>query len=642
MAEDNVTESPFTRDSLPQTFDFFNRSPVGSITGGLPSQASAYTKAIEPTPPPDKSVEDFGRRMQEVNKAVSSPWPTILSIAAALKGDFRPAMMLDEQKRKTAIGLKLTPLFQEPRKKAIQGDTEGAQNMLNEMMGQYSGRAPEFAQLAGKASEEIAKKTQQLQTEKNGYNMIRAMVEDRPELEPMYRSTLRLMKYNVDSKIPMGKEVFDPIMQHAKLDTTLVGERVIERGPGGFAISAARPVTTPGELNSITGNRLMEAHKLSPQEAQAVLNGQDVITAEGGRRLLAGSPEAEAVKRDWVKLRPVAAMEEASKLAPITPEQVEQQLKLGTHPTDIALRNLAPGEISTGLQGIQQQRYELAAAATRVALTEDPTKMPGAGMVLVDLTPNARDFGTNRELEARTFADFKRLEAQGKQLGYVNREAFRLIMAPGVQGLRDLQTATDMLASVKNPDGVFEQGASAVTQRIAQTIGYAIQPGMTYRQVARVLMERGINQAEIGTQNSQLVNEMKSFVTGPMLTAKDMKEVRDSIDVFQRRILDNIRTNTGAVMSVEDFQKTYQPPTTPTQMKAPPQETKGAKGSTPPSRAAVQKKIQSLREQGVPIPEKGEYQGQGVMKGGKPAKGAPTHPSVYEPPGGYPPNMRPE
>jgi hypothetical protein len=144
---------------------------------------------------------------------------------------------------------------------------------------------------------------------------------------------------------------------------------------------------------------------------------------------------------------------------------------------------------------------------------------------------------------------------------------------------------------------------------------------MTYRQVARILMERGVNQGSIGQTDSQLVKDVVAFTTGPMLTAKDMKEVRDSIGVFQRRILDNIRTNTGAVMSVEDFQKTYAAPTTPTQLKAPPGETKGTKGSTAPSRAAVQKKIQDLRDQGEPMPTppaKGAYQGQGVMKNGRP------------------------
>src|SRR4030095_4839101 len=143
----------------------------------------------------------------------------------------------------------------------------------------------------------------------------------------------------------------------------------------------------------------------------------------------------------------------------------------------------------------------------RAQIEEDPKMMAAAGQVLVDVTPNARDFGTNRELEANTVADVRRLKASGKQLGYVNRGVYETVMAPGVQGIRDLQNAADMLKSVTNPDTPFKQLGAAATLELSRRIGYPLSPEMTYRQAARILMERGVKQGEAGKVDSPLFKE---------------------------------------------------------------------------------------------------------------------------------------
>jgi hypothetical protein len=644
MAEDNIIQSDFTGNSLPpsagsflpapvtppvtpdagipQSFNFLQGTyPVGATTQkALPEYASDEKRTIT-----DEAAAAT-KRLNAIYDQQSSVMPTILSIAAALRGDFRPAMQLQEQKRITKLGMAVIPEVSRARSLAAEGHTKEAQDILNTLVTGLAGRAPEMAQMVSKTSDLITQKVQAGQSHKALIQFAKKQIEGNPQLEAARRPVIEHLEYLDKAGTPLDKETINQMYQGLRFETQVVEDQQITKDnlTGRTWSRPLDQVMKQGALAGIAGNMLQESAGLSQPEATNVLNDRLVTTADG-RTITPDSPEARAIKKDWNALAGVRQAEEGAKFIQLPPEEQLQLLKDGTHPINIALRNISPQAASSSLIGVAQRREKLAEAPIIAGLERDPTKMPGAGMVLVDLTPNARDFGTNRELEARTFADFKRLEAQGKKLGYVNRETFRMIMAPGVQGMRDLQTATDMLESIKNPDGVFEQGLSAITQRIAQTIGYAIQPGMTYRQVARVLMERGINQAEIGTQNSQLVNEMKSYVTGPMLTSKDMKEVRDSIGVFQRRILDNIRTNTGAVMSVEDFQKTYAAPTTPTQLKAPPAETKGAKGSTAPSRAAVQKKIQSLREQGEPIPEKGEYRGEGVIKM---KNGRPVHQSV--------------
>lgn len=638
MAEDNILQSDFTGNSLPpsagsflpaapatptptpdtgipQSFNFLQGTyPVGATTQkALPEYASDEKRTIT-----DEAAAAT-KRLNAIYDQQSSVMPTILTIAAALRGDFRPAMQLQEQKRITKLGMAVIPEVSRARSLAAEGHTKEAQDILNTLVTGLSGRAPEMAQMVSKTSDLITQKVQAAQAHKGLIQFSESQVKDNPELEKSRRPIIEHLKGLDKAGTPLDKETINQMYQGLRFETQIVEDQQITKDnlTGRTWTRPLDQVMKQGSLAGIAGNMLQESTGLNQAEATNVLNDRLVIT-EDGKTITPGSPEARAVKKDWAALSGVRQAEEGAKFIQLPPEEQLQLLKDGTHPVNIALRNISSQAASASLLGVAQRREELAKAGYRAQIAEDPTQMAKANMVLVDLTPNARDFGTNRELEAHTFADFRRLKAEGKQLGYVNREVYNRVMAPGVQGLRDLQTATDMLASIKNPDGVFEQGASAVTQRIAQTIGYAIQPGMTYRQVARILMERGVNQAEIGKTDSQLVRDVVSFTTGPMLTAKDMKEVRDSIDVFQRRILDNIRTNTGAVMSVEDFQKTYAPPTTPAQLKAPPQETKGAKGSTPPSRAAVQKKIQSLREQGEPIPEKGEYRGQGVMKNGRP------------------------
>jgi hypothetical protein len=639
MARDDILQSDFTRDSLPPSSGALMPTPTPTPTAtpdaSLP-QSFNFLQGTTPQygAPAEKALPEYAsaerrtitdeaaaatKRLNAIYDQQSSVLPTILTIAAALKGDFRPAFQLQEQKRVTKLGMAVIPEVARARSLAAEGHTKEAQDILNTLVTGLSGRAPEMAQMVSKTSDLITQKVQAAQAHKGLIQFSESQVKDNPELEKSRRPIIEHLKGLDKAGIPLDKETINQMYQGLRFETQIVEDQQITKD-NLTGRTWARPldqVMKQGSLAGIAGNMLQEAHGLNQFEATNVLNDRLVTTAYG-TTIAPGSPEARTVKKDWVALSGVRQAEEGAKFIQLPPEEQLQLLKNGTHPVNIALRNISPQAASAALTGVAGRRVELAKAPIIAGLEEDPTRMAGANQVLVDLTPNARDFGTNRELEARTFADFKRLRAEGKQLGYVNREVYNRVMAPGVQGLRDLQAATDMLESIKNPDGVFEQAASGITQQVAQRVGYAIQPGMTYRQVARILMERGVNQGSIGQTDSQLVRDVVAFTTGPMLTAKDMKEVRDSIGVFQRRILDNIRTNTGATMSVEDFQKTYTQPQTPAQLKAPQPETKGAKGLAAPGKAAVQKKIQDLREQGVPIPEKGEYQGQGVMKNGRP------------------------
>ena len=53
----------------PQDLDFFNRSPLGTLTGGLPPEGTTYTQPIPPPPStPLSSYEEFLKRLREFHR----------------------------------------------------------------------------------------------------------------------------------------------------------------------------------------------------------------------------------------------------------------------------------------------------------------------------------------------------------------------------------------------------------------------------------------------------------------------------------------------------------------------------------------------------------------------------------------------
>src|SRR4030095_12395923 len=120
-------------------------------------------------------------------------------------------------------------------------------------------------------------------------------------------------------------------------------------------------VMKQGRLSGIAGNMLQAATGLSQPEATNVLNDRLVTTADG-KTITPGSPEAQAIKKDWAALAGVRQAEEGAKYIQLPPEEQLQLLKDGTHPINIALRNISPQAASSSLIGVAQRREELAKA----------------------------------------------------------------------------------------------------------------------------------------------------------------------------------------------------------------------------------------------------------------------------------------
>lgn len=629
---------------IPQNFNFLQGY-------GAPAGSTAT-----PTAPPDKTVEDFQRRMEEVNKAVSSPWPTILSIAAALKGDFRPAFQLQEQKRQTAIGLKLTPLFQEARKKAIQGDTEGAQNMLNEIGGQYAGRAPEFAQLVSKASEEIAKKTQTLQADKSLLQALQDKVKERPELESAYAGELRTMKYHVGSKTPLAPKVHDEIAQKLGLKTQIIGEQIYEEGPSGVVSRPIRQVTRIGDVDTPIGMVLASKYGMNPAELTNAVN-----TPYGF------SPEVDQIKSQWAQLQPFRALLEINKGIVIEPTLLYQHLtKYGAWET--ALRTFGdsgieailnqhntgakPGELRlpTG-QGVpqpgtvggvptpaqrqggedivtaqQRRQVELAESQELAKVKAERQRQfetDKAGKDLVDMTPTLDRFGRNRNAQMMTVDDIELARRNGEQIAPIDKKVNETIVQPGMKALRSFDLLRQMYAAYNNPKTLLDRSQVALARTVAEYLGVPTGKGVTVGAAINLLVDRAIE--EVGSTikiDNAKVRTLKNLMTGK---GADMQQALDTVPLLQNQIADTIESNTGVRVRMEWSEPSPTKASVPGYLggkgvgkPVPQAPTQGPKSAAPGTDKPVDPRIQKLIDEKVltPLPEQ---QGRRRAPGGSPA-----------------------
>src|SRR5215471_6349495 len=605
----NAVPGPPGAVSAPQPLgdlDFFNRSPMGTLTGGLPPEATTYTQDIPPytaqTQAAPRSLtaseasDEITRQLQEVRAKQSSFMPQFIATLAALKGDFRPAFQLEEQKRKTAQALGVIPLIAKARIKAIQGDAEGATSDLTSIMTNVSDRNPELGSMIQKGIEQIIAKNQDRESDKNLLKVMQQRVKENPNLEPLLGADIRVLQQIQASGTTLGKDLRDEMFRRAHLDYQVVEGQVIAKGPGGYTTEALPAITRPSDIESPLGLRLAQAYNLTPPEVANVLNGRMV------------SPYAAQLRQDWIDLQPFRALLDLNKGIVIEPSLLYQHLikygawntalrtfggeegindilarhNAGAKPGNVQLpgppgASGAPGTVATGQpstiggpptptqqqlgQGILQEaakRQAMVTGATgreaQQVQLEHPLTFQQANQALVDVNPNINQFGKNYSGRMLSAQDVKNLREKPYYVNLepMDRALWQNEVQPDMTALRDLRYIQEVFKAYGNPETVFDRTRTGVGRMLGSYIGASLTPGMTAGTVAELLANRAIERLGRTQQiDVKEVGTLKKLMSGPWA---NKEEALAAIPALQQKLVDRIEMNTGHRVSVEPSQ----------------------------------------------------------------------------------------
>ena len=322
--------------------------------------------------------------------------PHALATLAALSGNFGPAMMLEEQKRKTALAIDAAPLIVKANQYKNRGEFDKAISLLQEGAGTFGPRSPEIAAHLSKEIENIDKKSQEWGSAETTYKGLVADakgIKEQTGKDVAYAHILPVMGDIIAKKQPGGEKAFYNLLEMAK------GNQVQQYEGGSRSINTATGIVTgetpyqqfmrPENLAGIPGQTLSAQHEMDITSLVDAMNGKPFV--QKGIQYPGSPIVANALKQQLAQLQGPQAEREKAKLAPMSPQMNEQLSRVaalgGMSPqerNDRASRNDWPPEVQTAAYHAEIAKTTELATAGFEAQLNAPVVASNTGQMIVD------------------------------------------------------------------------------------------------------------------------------------------------------------------------------------------------------------------------------------------------------------------
>jgi len=567
---------------------------------------------------PGEAGDEMTRQLKEIQAKQSSFMPHFIATLAALKGDFRPAFQLQEQKMKTAAALGVMPLIAKARSKALQGDIEGSTSDLNriaEGLGPYN---PEMSALLQKGIEQQILTQRQLISEKGAIGSMKAKLADMPEdVQNRYKSTIAWFEGENKAGRPIGKETTDRLLQEMSPKYQIIGDQIYTETPTGITAHPIEAITKESAVNTPVGLAFAAQNNMT---VPVLTNTLNAIT----RGDLKG-PQAEQLMKNWVDLQQVQARIGLMEKMPIDPQARFAWL------AQSGVWNAAQGIITKPeawgiLQDAARRQAMVTGATGREAQQvqlEHPLTFQRENQVLVDVSPNISQFAKNYSGRMLSAQDVQALRGRGVNLEPMDRTLWQNEVQPDMMALRDLGYIQEVFKAYGDPTTLFDRTRTGVGRMLGNYIGASLTPGMTAGAVAELLANRAIERLGRTQQiDVREVGDLKRLMSGPWA---NKAEALAAIPLLQQKLVDRIEMNTGHRVSVEPAQSgapLHDVPAVPET--APQGGPEGAAGTTSPPYSIRTKK-------GEPPIKKGDVN-KAIERYTREKQGLPPSPSQEEAP----------
>lgn len=520
----------------------------GGATVEEPSPFKAMQRhPMEPAPQRSPEVQRVIDDLRAKSRQESSFWPMFLATAAALKGDFRPAMQLQEQKRQTALAIKLAPVTDMVRKYQRAGNFEDAQDLVTSVGAEVGDRSPELTRWFGEMSKGLADQAQRLVSMKTLRDQLKTTSEADPEVARMRAPIIKSLDEAIKTNQPWSAKQIEETQQTARVHTQFIDHmrRQSVEGTGATAEAAARmPAVTMAELNTPEVRVLAQKYRMSLGQIQNAINDIEMGKPP--------PPGAEELFQDFANTQLLTArreMREKFQLdPPLTTEMMMQPGGLESITYGYPPRS-GYTQATANVAGRAKSVAEAQGLGAEQARQQQPFYVADRGMTIIDTTPTIDAFGTvDLGKQMMRVGELEDRIARGERLAPI-REANLPKLHGGLSALQSVRLAQLMYEAQGDPKTLFDRGANYINRTISNYLGVEVVRGQTKAKVAELLVNRAIEDIA-GTQlvNDATVGQLKALITGKLATSEGGL---GALSLFQNRVLQHIKRTTGVTVPPE-------------------------------------------------------------------------------------------
>lgn len=610
-----------------------NAAPSADMLASLNQDAQRSAQAFTA----HKQTQQAQANMDNVIKHTQGWMPHVLAIGAALKGDFRPAIALQQQKEQTAIGKAMIPVLANIQELTSNGKLEDAYAAAEQAAAQAGDRAPEVSKILQGSVANISRRMQDWANTRHvaemGMKVVKAEAQKNntdPKDDPRYNQFDMLLHMSDPKE---GRTGFDS----ATLNNIMVAARTKHQRVGGVDTFSSegstqlqeRPAThytQPSDLRNYVGYELGAKYKLTADQIANVLAGKPEKTATG-EVVQPGSATAQQIHDDFVTIQPVLGQIEVGKNIPLTPEANLQLLESGQDPLAVATKvfgNKGKQVLDTAQQLMEARQSRLAAIPIRVGLQENPVLLKNAGYVNVNIDPTHPDYLTESKVPM-TYNEV--LATQGK-MQPVRTEILDKEIRPAQRAIQGMQYITKLFSSIGNPSTPYDRIVAGINRYASDFLQIDTTGEMGVTKAAQAIVNNSIEalektellpKAEIGVLKglvtgqfasepsaikavNTIMERMNQFITRAIgVKAAKPGDLPDNVKNEEIRVAPNAPQVPNAVQTpAAGSGPQVQPPRRPQSgaNTAPIQVSPGVYSTTPPAVGAPQTQPQ----QGAPVP----------------------------------------
>ena len=598
------------------------------------------------------ALDRSARALDEMDKQQSGGGlfgPKGLAILAAIGGDFRPAIALQEQQRKTEIARQLQPVIYESNKAIQSGDLDKGEAIISLAMARAGDRAPEIAQYLTQQQNFIVKRRQDLNNFSSFLdqeNATAAMLKDKGMQHPEAAKLAVLNEHRKRGVIPDQAVLNNMMIGMRPTTREFEGQNItISTGGGDVRSVETLPRTvTPAAVTGIVGNDMAGRYGITTADLNNLLNGKPVQRPNGSVIDPKGS-EGIAIRQEFNARQVAEANYQRAKLINLDPTQTLHLLNSGVTAEEIAQRLIGSANIEAGLRDFYYRRAMEQIAVIRAQQNQNVFGAAGAGYTPVVVDPSDPSF-----LQEAGPMTVDQVNASGGRVRFLRTPVLDAEVKPirgQIQALDYLPAMIESIGDINTPKSRLKTGVNSF---LSQWSGLAIGDATPTKAVVGVILNNAIEAVHRlpsvsgNTQASRDVATLKQIATGPFASTDDamkiatyvqgrLKEIlRNSVSVEPASLVPSQAPPQPTTPAAPGQQPFTQPgaPTAPGgrpagpvlrppagQQPYTPQSSEttylpGQKGMTPAQRrAAIQKRAREIMNQGQGIAPPGEIPAEG-------------------------------
>jgi hypothetical protein len=475
----------------------------------------AYQQAMKVKDRTD-AIQQAQLDLAKTDAQQNSFMPKFIATVAALKGDFRPLMQMEEQKRKTAIGKALFPTQLKINEYVSQGDYESAENLANTAYQAAGARSEALVPYFQQIQKDISAKRTQIQNMKTRYEMLKIAVGD-DKNNPNYKFVQALGAF-MKNPTPDSEAGFNQFMSENKPQIQVGDTKVTTVSPmtGQITETPTTQFAPSSAADTISGKEVVQVHGLKSTADITNLQRGIGVTDINGQVIAPGSQRAQTIIAEMSTRQKDEAAYELKKMIVTDPMLNSAFIAAGGKIKDLATGNITREDMSKAFDVILQRKMTENEAAIMVKLMKDPAYWAGTG-------------GTYIDKDLKEYPQKSVYDAEQQGLLPVRQKTLDTIIRPLQERIQGLDYAVEMVNELKKEGISLETNGERISQgikdSISKVLGVSVSKSVLIKTTIAEIMNKAVEQTGQGLANigrpSAEIGRIKKFTSGDFASTDD-------------------------------------------------------------------------------------------------------------------------